>query len=250
MKLQVIPIATGIWCVRRPSYVACSYLVEDNGSLVAVDAGMDSDGSDFFDALKSLGRPPADVRAVLVTHWHNHHTAAAAALKEKLGTRIYYSENEAPFLTRGTGQRGFRAWVSELLPEQGPLVLLKGLWEEAPPRAVTASHLVEDGERIEGSFIAIASPGHTPGHMAYFHVPTRALFCGDALVVVHDRLRLMSRPVTPDPVAARAAALDCLRTEPAFICPGHQGPLIHNVASEVARMRSFLLGGDPWPLFG
>jgi glyoxylase-like metal-dependent hydrolase (beta-lactamase superfamily II) len=217
---------------------------------VAIDAGMDSDGRDFLDAVKTLNRSAADVRAVLLTHWHNDHAAGAAAMREKLGARIYYAAADAPFMTRGTARRGIRSWLSDRLPEEGLLVLLKGLLEEAPPRAVAASHHVEDGERIEGSFIAIASAGHTPGHVAYFHVPSRALFCGDALAVVNDRLRLLSRPVTPDRVAARASAIHCLKTSPALICPGHRAPLTANVPSEVERMRKFLVESHDWPLFG
>jgi len=172
--------------------------------LLAIDAGLDSEGQDFIEALKQLNRLPGEVRALLITHWHNDHA----------------------------------------------MVLLKGLLEEAPPRAVAASHHVHDGERIEYSFIAIASPAHTPGHVAYFHAPSRALFCGNALAVVDDRLRLMSRPVTPDRVAARASAIHCLKMDPAFICPGHRAPLIRNVASEVERFRRFLIESNDWPLFG
>jgi glyoxylase-like metal-dependent hydrolase (beta-lactamase superfamily II) len=67
---------------------------------VAIDAGMDSEGRDFLDAVKTLNRPAADVRAVLHTHWHNDHAAGAAALREKLGARIYYAVADAPFMTQ------------------------------------------------------------------------------------------------------------------------------------------------------
>jgi hypothetical protein len=55
------------------------------------------------------------------------------ALCEKLGARIYYAVADAPFMTRGTAKRGIRSWLSDRLPKEGLLVLLKGLLEEAPP---------------------------------------------------------------------------------------------------------------------
>ena len=82
------------------------------------------------------------------------------------------------------------------------------------------------------------------------HEPTRALFCGDALAVVSNRLRLMARPVTPDLLAARASAVRCLREDSEFICPGHRGPLVENVPQERRRLLEYLEGGGRWPLLG
>ena len=53
--------------------------------------------------------------------------------------------------------------------------------------------------------VARATPGHTPGHVSFYYAPERALFAGDALAVIGDRVRFMARPVTPDLAAARAS---------------------------------------------
>ncbi len=96
----------------------------------------------------------------------------------------------------------------------------------------------------------MATPGHTDGHVAYVHEPTRILFCGDPLAVVVDRLRLMARPVTPDLPAAKASAMRCLREEAEILCPGHRGPLMSNVTQERHRLQKYLEGGGRWPLLG
>lgn len=78
---------------------------------------------------------------------------------------------------------------------------------------------VADGERA-GPLTALATPGHTPDHLAY-----RAggvVFTGDAV------LGEGSVFVAPDPGALRAylAALQRLRAlEPALLCPGHGPPV-------------------------
>jgi glyoxylase-like metal-dependent hydrolase (beta-lactamase superfamily II) len=41
---------------------------------------MKSSGTEVLAALDALGRSPADVRAVLLTHWHSDHAAGAAEL--------------------------------------------------------------------------------------------------------------------------------------------------------------------------
>jgi glyoxylase-like metal-dependent hydrolase (beta-lactamase superfamily II) len=211
---------------------------------------MDSNAEDFLQGLRVIGVPPDRLRAVLLTHWHNDHSAGAAFLKREFGVRVYYDAGDKPFLTRKTATQGIRGWLGKHVPEEGVLVLLRGLLEDAAPEAVTATQLVTDGEIVEGAFRVLATPGHTNGHVAYLHEPTQTLFCGDALAVVAKRLRMMARPVTPDLPAARTSALRCLREQAARICPGHRAPLTENVSQECRRLREYLEAGGRWPLLG
>lgn len=211
---------------------------------------MDSEAVDFLQGLKAVNIAPDRLKAILLTHWHNDHSAGAAFLKRKFGVRVYYHAADQPSLTRQTASRGIRGWLGKHIPEEGVLVLLRGLLEEAAPEAVVANRLVADGEIIEEEFRVLATPGHTNGHVAYMHEPTRTLFCGDALAVIEGQLRLMARPVTPDLPAARASALRCLHEEPQFICPGHRGPLTENVRQECGRLQEYLEAGGRWPLLG
>jgi glyoxylase-like metal-dependent hydrolase (beta-lactamase superfamily II) len=211
---------------------------------------MDSDAKDFLQGLAALSIPPTKLRAVLLTRWHNDHSAGAAFLQREFGVPVYYSEPEKPYLTRQTATTGLRAWLGKHIPEEGLLVLLRGLLEEAAPEAVVASHTVHDGEIVEGGFRVVSTPGHTDGHVAYLHEPTRVLFCGDALAVVGSDLRLMARPVTPDLAGAKASALRCVREESDAICPGHRVPLTRNVKEERQRLRAYLENGGRWPLLG
>ena len=211
---------------------------------------MDSDARDFLQGLKAVGIPPDRLRAILLTHWHNDHSAGAAFLKRNFGVRVYYDAGDMPFLTRETATQGIRGWLGKQVPELGVLVLLRGLLEEAAPAAVTADHLVTDGEIIEGNFRVLSTPGHSTGHVAHMHEPSRTLFCRDALAVGANRLRMMARPVTPDLPTARASALRCLREQSEIICPGHRAPLTENVAQECRRLRDYLEAGGRWPLLG
>jgi glyoxylase-like metal-dependent hydrolase (beta-lactamase superfamily II) len=247
-------VTQGVWCFRRASYFACSYLVcagaEEKAEAFAVDVGMDSDAEDFLQGLEAVRVRPEQLKAILLTHWHNDHSAGAAFLKRKFGAAVYYGAGDKAFLTRENASQGVRAWLGRHIPEEGVLVLLRGLLEEAAPEAVAADHLVSDGEIVEGCFRVVATPGHTGGHVAYLHEATQTLFCGDALAVVGNRLRLMARPVTPDLEGARASALRCLAEEANFICPGHRAPLVENVKQERERLQKYLRNGGRWPLLG
>lgn len=250
MGTEVRQVTPDILCLRRASYLTCSYIVRTASGLVLVDAGMDSDGADIDVGLQALGARPADIRAILLTHWHNDHAAGAAAVHERTGAPVFYHEGDAAQLTGQTRSHGIRWWVSDRIPELGLLVLFKGLLGEATPRAVTATRLVSDGDRLLDDFDVIATPGHTAGHVSYFHRPSRALFAGDALAVVGGRVRFMARPVTLDLTAARASLEKCLALDPAIICPGHREPMVKGVEAACGVMRGYLRRGGPWPLLG
>src|SRR5687767_5894118 len=165
---RTFEVTAGVYCVMRRSYFTNSYLVLTPGGIVAIDAGMKSVGGDTLAALEELGRQPEEVVGILVTHWHNDHAAGAAELAEVSGAPVYYHVTEAPHLTRVKAFAGVRGAISSLVPETGPLVLVKGLLGNAPQRAVQATHHVADGDRLFHQFVVIETPGHTGGHVSYY----------------------------------------------------------------------------------
>src|SRR3954447_2039408 len=75
------------------------YLVEDNGALTIVDAGVPTSWGSLHDALQRLGRTRADVRALVLTHAHFDHIGFAERARQELGVPVYVHENDVP-LTR------------------------------------------------------------------------------------------------------------------------------------------------------
>jgi glyoxylase-like metal-dependent hydrolase (beta-lactamase superfamily II) len=250
MSTEVRHVTESIVCLRRASYLTCSYIVRTATGLVLIDAGMDSEGADIHIGLRALGASAADVRAILLTHWHNDHAAGAHALHLEAGAPVYYHRGDERFFTGQAGATGLRKWVSDQIPEMGVLVLAKGLLGESTPRAVAAQHYVDDGDVILDDFEVIATPGHTEGHVSFFYRPARALFAGDALAVIDGRIRFMARPVTRDLAAARASLSKCLALDPQIVCPGHREPLTRNVESACRAMRTHLDNDGSWPLLG
>lgn len=251
MGLEVFAVTPDVWCLRRRSYLTCSYVVRVRGGFVLVDAGMDSTGRDVEQALiRAFGARVEDVRAVLLTHWHNDHAAGARAVQERSGAKVYYHAGDQAELTRASATEGIRGWLAQRVPELGPLVLLKGLLGEAAPRAVSADGLVKDGDRVETDFEVIETPGHTPGHVSFYYRPEGILFAGDALAVVSGRVRFMSRPVTPDLGEARRSMVRCLDRPIEHLCPGHRMPLSTNVSARCGELLERLRMNAPWPFFG
>jgi glyoxylase-like metal-dependent hydrolase (beta-lactamase superfamily II) len=246
---EVRRVSDAIVCLRRASYQTCSYIVRASRGIVLVDAGMSSSGADVVAGLEYLHAAPADVRAILLTHWHNDHAAGARAAHDLSGAPVHYHAGDERFFMAAAGARGVRGWVSDLIPEWGMLVLAKGLIGEATPRAVPAQQFVRDGDVLFDDFDVLETPGHTGGHVSYFYRPERALFAGDALAVIGREIRYMARPVTMDLDAARRSMTKCLELRPHYVCPGHREPMAAAEAACDAMLRR-LTAGDRWPLLG
>jgi glyoxylase-like metal-dependent hydrolase (beta-lactamase superfamily II) len=79
-----------------------------------------------------------------------------------------------------------------------------------------------------GGLRPLATPGHTPGHVCFWHAADRALIAGDALLVDGAEISLPPASLSEDPDGARAS-LAALRDLPlAHLLPGHGPPLLDN----------------------
>jgi len=118
---EVRRISDSIMCVRRASYQTCSYIVRMSAGLVLLDAGMSSDGADVHAGLTELNAHTTDIRAILLTHWHNDHAAGAQTRRGGRG-RYWDDRDDRTHLTPIDSQyaqlaRFFRRFLKHECPE-------------------------------------------------------------------------------------------------------------------------------------
>lgn len=246
-RLELIPVSAAVLCVRRPRYLSASYIVHDRDGVVLVDAGMEADGSDMIEGLRSIGAGVADIDAILLTHWHNDHSSGAEALRRASGARVHYHALEAPNFRREAVSGG-RMRLADRLPESGPASALKAVLGQSPPRAIGAAIELRGGELVEGRFRAIHTPGHSAGHTSFVYEPGRVLFAGDAIALCFGRLWFMSRFLTEDLATARASMAAVASLDVDAVCPGHRGPLVEAVDERRREILDYLAQGRAWPL--
>jgi glyoxylase-like metal-dependent hydrolase (beta-lactamase superfamily II) len=136
---------------------------------------------------------------------------------------------------------GRDAWRS-LPGNRGPVNLVAGvtalLAARWPPHPVWSIDPLTDGDAIGGGWIAVATPGHTPGHTSYFHPGLRALIAGDALGSIRNGLPRAPEPMyTEDRALAAQSIRRLAELEPAVICFGH-GPELREAALLLRRLAS------------
>jgi glyoxylase-like metal-dependent hydrolase (beta-lactamase superfamily II) len=205
-----------------------SYLIEEAGQITVIDAGLPGLWKDLVTELDAMGRSPADIRALLLTHGDSDHIGFAERLRRDHGVVVWVSEPDAAE-ARGEAKKPTAARDPMRL---GPL--LGFLAYGATRGGLRSTPIAEVGIFAPGTTLdvpgaprVIALPGHTPGSVA-FHVPSvDALFVGDAMTtrsVMSGRVGTALGPFTADPALARASleALDGLA--PHWVLPGHGDP--------------------------
>jgi glyoxylase-like metal-dependent hydrolase (beta-lactamase superfamily II) len=208
------------------------YIVEDDGRLLVVDAGVPSSWDSLHNALRQLNRRPDEIEALVLTHAHFDHIGFAERARSELGVPVYVHENDVP-LTRHPRQYAHerrRSWYFLTQPQALPMVASflrhRAFW----PQPIKEVRRFENGELpVPGSPRIVFTPGHTLGHCA-LHFPDRgAVIAGDAVVTL-DPYRASTGPqiisgaATAD--SARAlASLDALKkTDAQTVLVGHGDP--------------------------
>ncbi|HEY5002531.1 MAG TPA: MBL fold metallo-hydrolase [Ktedonobacteraceae bacterium] len=188
------------------------YLVREDDGFTLIDTVNSGQARAIMHEAHKLGLP---ITRILLTHAHVDHVGSLDALHDALpDALVAISERDVRFLS---GDRSLDA--SE------PQVPLRGGY---PICKTKPTQLLHEGDRI-GSLEVIATPGHTPGHIAFLDTRDRALIAGDAFqtlggVAVSGTLKLLF----PLPALAtwhKGLALESARKlltyQPSLLAVGH-----------------------------
>lgn len=169
-----------------------TYVVRGD-ELAIVETGTSRCAPHVLDGLRRLGHDPANVRHIVLTHIHMDHAGGTGTLLAAMPeAQVYIHSRTARFLVD----------PSELLVSAaralGPLFPLHGGVEPvAAERIMAAEDLRLDLGR--GVVLrAIATPGHSQDHLAYYEEHSRCVFVGDAIGVNIPVSQYLG-PVTPPP---------------------------------------------------
>ena len=222
------------------------YLVVDDEGVTAVDAGLGGFAKTLEADLRRIGRTPADVAAVVLTHSDSDHTGVAPHLRAA-GARVLIHSLDEPALRKPGPKKG----------DASPRHLLPNLWRPATLRIFGHSirngakpGKVDDAETFAGGDVldvpgrprVIHTPGHTFGHCALLFERQDTLFVGDALcmhphITRGDGAALMPRYFNEDHAAAEASLAAIEPVDAAVLLAGHGDPWRDGAAAAVASAR-------------
>lgn len=221
MKMTKQDHVTQISFFPRIFPVNC-YLVEEQDGLTLIDAALPFSAKGILEAAGRIGKP---ITRIILTHAHDDHVGALDELKRRLpDVKVYISERDARLLAGDVSL--------DAAEEQTPV---KG----AVPKKVTTKPdvLLRDGDTV-GSLLAVGTPGHTPGHMAFLDTRSRMVIVGDAFqtragLAVSGQLRLLfpfPAMATWSKRNAASSARKLLELNPSVLAAGH-GPMLPDPAA-------------------
>ena len=153
MKLEVVPVTafqqncSVIWC-EKTRHAA---IVDPGGDLERV--------------LQVIKAYDLTLEKILITHAHLDHAGATAELARRYSLPI-----EGP-------HSGDQFWIDQM-PAQAKM------FGFPPSEAFVPTRWLQQGDRVTVGELELEvrhCPGHTPGHVVFFHAPTRFAIVGDVL---------------------------------------------------------------------
>jgi glyoxylase-like metal-dependent hydrolase (beta-lactamase superfamily II) len=240
VRPRIIEIARGVhWLPLRGANV---YFVRSGESWALVDAGFPGSGPTIAEAARRLCGAAGRPGSILITHGHPDHVGSAVGLAAAWKVPILAPAGEMPFID-GTAlyPEPLVAWLTRVLPRRAMerLVRDSDLGDSVRPFDPQAG--------VPGlpDWVCVPTPGHTPGHVAFFRPGDRTLIAGDAVLtmawssrlggrgagwlwdLVRRKSRLSGPPtiVTFDWGDAAASVVDLADLDPWVLAAGHGRPL-------------------------
>jgi glyoxylase-like metal-dependent hydrolase (beta-lactamase superfamily II) len=216
------------------------YLVRSTDSWVLVDTGLTRSAAEIRRAAGSLFGADFPPAAILLTHYHPDHSGSAVELARYWRCPVYLHPDELPMV----GGEVATFWRHSFPLDRWLFLPLLRLTGRKRIEALVSRGDLRDFTRVldeDGTvpglpgWAAVPTPGHTPGHVAFFRRDDRLLLSGDAVVTrVGPLARLQGRRsgltrspwyFTWDRRAARRAVATLTTLEPLVIASGHGEPL-------------------------
>jgi glyoxylase-like metal-dependent hydrolase (beta-lactamase superfamily II) len=153
LKYSVVPVtpfqqnATVLWC--------------EETRLAAVS----DPGGDLPLILRVIEREKLKLEKIFVTHGHIDHAGAVADLADQFGVPIEGPQIEDKF------------WIDGM-PEQSRMFGFPKVRSFTPDRWLAHGDTVTVGKQ---ALEVIHCPGHTPGHVCFYHAPSKLAIVGDVL---------------------------------------------------------------------
>jgi glyoxylase-like metal-dependent hydrolase (beta-lactamase superfamily II) len=229
---EVLP---GLYQVRTRGSRA--YLAVDHGGVTLIDAGSPGSGQRILQAVAELGRSPADINHVVITHYHIDHVGGLAELQSHVPARTGVHLAEAPHVASDEPLPNpfTHPWLARICE---PYLL-----RNDPGAARVDVHL-DDGDELPalGGMRVVHAPGHTAGSISLHFRDRGVLLVGDAMQYKFGRLMLPNRLFTQDMQEACESVRKLAQLDFEALCFSHFRPILQGADLKVREFARSLAG--------
>jgi glyoxylase-like metal-dependent hydrolase (beta-lactamase superfamily II) len=237
------------------------YFVRSGSSWALIDAASAKCGALIQRAAESLFGKDSPPTSILLTHDHPDHAGAARELAHLWKCPVWVHPDELPLVLGDVST--FHEYANPL--DRWVILPLLRLMGSKRTEAMVSQASFKDVARpldlaaeLPGlpDWEAVHTPGHTPGHVAFFRRDDRVLITGDALVTVNLNsmwsLMLEKQTVSGPPWyttwnwrAAKESVAALAELEPLVLAGGHGIPMAGPQIPRRVRVLSEQIGRPP-----
>lgn len=246
LGLEVTP---GVYCMEVGKGISRSnvYFVQSGSSWVLIDAAVENCGQLIRKTAESLFGPNTRPASILLTHDHPDHAGSAVELARMWDCPVYVHPEELPLVdiqdiaTVEKYANPLDRWMIVPILRTMPRQRVQAMFARASIKEVVQPFDPRAPVPNLPDWECIPTPGHTPGHVAFFRKSDRFLITGDAIVTVNLNsfwgflrwwLRQSRQKVSGPPwfstwnwQAAKRSVRTLARLEPRVLASGHGVPM-------------------------
>ncbi|MCI2420747.1 MBL fold metallo-hydrolase [Saccharopolyspora sp. K220] len=251
MQPGAYPVAPGVHRIPLPLpndglRAVNVYAVADGDALTLIDGGwaLEESRDQLSTALRQIGAGLGDINRFLVTHAHRDHYTQAVALRREFGAKVLLGEDERYTIRvlMAPDHRSLDKQI-ELLDECGAKPVRDAVVAAREQGGRRSSHVWEEPDEWIGNAAdlsladrplrALATPGHTRGHLVFIDDANDLMFAGDhVLPHITPSIGFEQAP-SEVPLRDYLASLRLVRTLPDMrLLPAH-GPVTESVHQRV-----------------
>lgn len=180
--MTIQPILPGLYSI--PAGQVNCFLFVDGSDLILIDAGYPGQETTILNALAEIDHKPADIRYIILTHFHPDHAGGLVALKRASGAQAWMHSLDAAQARIGNYHRPSRPGPG-LLPRLIYQLFIANARSDLPPAVI--ENELQDGMLLPfaGGLRVVHTPGHTAGHASIsWEKHGGALIAGDLVAHV------------------------------------------------------------------
>lgn len=169
-------------------------LIWNNKDMILIDTGFPSQLEKFKEAVKMLDLSFERINKILLTHQDIDHVGSLASIVKELNKKVEVisHETEKQYIT---GEKT-PIKLAQLDENKDSLPDDKKSFYEILKTGFANSktnvdRIVVDNDVLQycGGIKVIHTPGHTPGHICLYHIPSKTLIAGDAMNIQDGDLK-------------------------------------------------------------
>ncbi len=203
------------------------YLVINGNELTVIDTGTPGNAQKTVEYIQKIGHQPADVKTIILTHFHMDHMGSAKELKDLTNAKVAVHTEDADY-------------VSGKKPLPKPKnILFRAVSSFVKPAPVQVDIILKEGDKIAGLTL-IHTPGHTPGSIMLLDEKRKVLFAGDTLRYDGKKVSGTPEQFSTDSNQVRESIAKASTLNFDIMLPGHGEILKPNASEEIKKFNETL----------